>query len=437
MDERNEELNKEIKNYYENENFSKRKNKKGGKGILFLALIFSLIGGLLGSALTYGLLGERFKMAVSTEANKEKDFQSQNVNIQTSSGGNSATYVFEKVVPSVVGITTQGYQMTPFGTQAVRGTGSGVIYSDDGYILTNSHVVSLGGKTAEKVNVFLNDGTSTEGKVVWSDSFIDIALVKIKSDKKLEGASFGDSDTLKVGQTAIAIGNPLDMAFQRSMSKGIISGLNRYIGQVDGGGFMVGLIQTDASINGGNSGGPLINDRGQVIGINTVKVSSAEGMGFAIPINSIKPIIESVIKTGDYKAVALGASSVPVEAANRMLGTNIKSNKGLYVGDVLDNSPAKAAGLEKGDVLLRMDGKDLDSVNTLRADLYKYKPGDKVKLDILRDKKEMTLEITFTDYKVPKTEENVEKNPNNQDDSQMDDRERQRLYEFFKEFFGR
>lgn len=403
MDEYNNEYNNlenRPLNEYEIRRENKRRNrKKSGKSVFFLAICFSLIGSILGSAITYNFLIRRNMSSAPAEV---ETANSSPVEINTKDSENVGSAVFKKVVPSVVGITTKGYQRTIFGTQAVTGTGSGVIISKDGYILTNSHVIRIGENISKDVEVSLNDGQKVKGRVVWSDKAVDIAIVKIEGANNLVPAELGDSDALEVGQTAIAIGNPIDLAFQRSLSKGVISGLNRFIGQVDGGGYMVGLIQTDASINGGNSGGPLVDEKGKIIGINTVKLKTAEGIGFAIPINSIKPIIESVLNTGEYQPVALGATIMPVQSVQRMIGKTLGTKYGQFIAQVQEGSPAEKSGLKKGDILLEIDGTKVVTNEVLRALLYKYKPGDVANITILRDGKEMKVEITFTDYKVPK-----------------------------------
>lgn len=400
MDEFNNNLENKPLNEYEIRRENRRRNrKKSGKSVIFLAICFSLIGSILGSAITYNFLITRNMNSSVTET---EGGSTTPVKINASDSENVGSAVFKKVVPSVVGITTKGYQRTIFGTQAITGTGSGVIISKDGYILTNSHVIRIGENIAKDVEVFLNDGQKVKGKVVWSDKAVDIAIVKIEGANNLVPAELGDSDALEVGQTAIAIGNPIDLAFQRSLSKGVISGLNRFIGQVDGGGYMVGLIQTDASINGGNSGGPLVDQNGKIIGINTVKLQSAEGMGFAIPINSIKPIIESVLKTGEYQPVALGATIMPVQSVQRMVNKSLGTNYGQFIAKVESGSPAEKAGIKKGDILMEIDGTKVVTNEVLRALLYKYNPGDVAKATILRNGKEVKIEITFTDYKVPK-----------------------------------
>lgn len=400
MDEFNNNLENKPLNEYEIRRENKRRNrKKSGKSVVFLAICFSLIGSILGSAITYNFLITR---NINSSVTETEGDSTTPVKINASDSENVGSAVFKKVVPSVVGITTKGYQRTIFGTQAITGTGSGVIISKDGYILTNSHVIRIGENIAKDVEVFLNDGQKVKGKVVWSDKAVDIAIVKIEGANNLVPAELGDSDALEVGQTAIAIGNPIDLAFQRSLSKGVISGLNRFIGQVDGGGYMVGLIQTDASINGGNSGGPLVDQNGKIIGINTVKLQSAEGMGFAIPINSIKPIIESVLKTGEYQPVALGATIMPVQSVQRMINKSLGTNYGQFIAKVESGSPAEKAGIKKGDILMEIDGTKVVTNEVLRALLYKYNPGDVAKATILRNGKEVKIEITFTDYKVPK-----------------------------------
>ena len=400
MDEFNNNLENKPLNEYEIRRENKRRNrKKSGKSVVFLAICFSLIGSILGSAITYNFL---IRSNINSSVTETEGGSTTPVKINASDSENVGSAVFKKVVPSVVGITTKGYQRTIFGTQAITGTGSGVIISKDGYILTNSHVIRIGENIAKDVEVFLNDGQKVKGKVVWSDKAVDIAIVKIEGANNLVPAELGDSDALEVGQTAIAIGNPIDLAFQRSLSKGVISGLNRFIGQVDGGGYMVGLIQTDASINGGNSGGPLVDQNGKIIGINTVKLQSAEGMGFAIPINSIKPIIESVLKTGEYQPVALGATIMPVQSVQRMVNKSLGTNYGQFIAKVESGSPAEKAGIKKGDILMEIDGTKVVTNEVLRALLYKYNPGDVAKATILRNGKEVKIEITFTDYKVPK-----------------------------------
>ncbi|WP_036729603.1 S1C family serine protease [Peptoniphilus mikwangii] len=379
---------------YENEN-NRRRKKKSNKSVIVLAIVFSLIGGIVGSSITYALFGEK----MSSETNLASANGNNAVTISTKGEVNVAQAVAQKAIPSVVGITTKGQVNSMFGAVEAKGTGSGIIVDERGYILTNAHVVKVGSQVVDTATVLLDDGTTLEGKPIWVDSNIDIAIVKIEPKGKLTAATLGDSSTLQIGQTAIAIGNPIDIAYQRSVTQGIISGLNRYVGQVNGGGYMTGLIQTDASINGGNSGGPLLNEKGEVIGINTVKVNSAEGLGFSIPINTVKPIIEQVINTGTYNIVFMGIEN-PVNAVDvqRYLNKDLGVDKGVFVFAVRENSPAKQAGIEAGDVITKIGDTEIENESSLRVALYKYKVGDREKITIVRDGKEKQVEIEFGEY---------------------------------------
>ena len=369
--------------------YGPKKKRRGGFLILW-ALIFSLIGGVAGSVLTY-----RYMLAPAVGGTQVPQTQLPADTTRKHEAG-VVESAAQRAMPSVVGITTSTTKNTLMGPMAVQGSGSGFIISEDGYILSNAHVV---GAKGNKVKVLLNDQTESEGKVVWSDETLDLGLVKI-AKKGLTPLPMGDSDGINIGETAVAIGNPLGLDFQRSVTAGVISGLNRNIGEVQGN-YMDGLIQTDASINAGNSGGPLLNSEGQVIGINSVKISSAEGLGFSIPINTAKPIVEQVMKTGDFKSVALGMSGYTVSAVERSgydLGTG---GKGVIVGGVEAQSPAAAAGLQVNDIILKMGDKDIQSMSQLRRELYKYKAGDAVDVVVSRNGKKETLKLTFTDYQVP------------------------------------
>ena len=211
------------------------------------------------------------------------------------------------------------------------GLGTGIIISSDGYILTNQH---LARKENTKLIVNLSDGESVQGKVVWCDENIDVAVVKIDKNN-LDVAKFGDSDSIRIGDEVLAIGNPLGVEFQRSTTRGIISGVNRTLTFEENGNtiFMEGLIQTDASINSGNSGGPLINESGEVIGINTVKITSAEGMGFAVPINLVMPIIDKLVNGEKFEEGYLGMFVYDKEIV-KYTKSNITIEQGIYVTNI-------------------------------------------------------------------------------------------------------
>ncbi|MCF6463424.1 serine protease HtrA [Clostridium sp. Cult1] len=321
----------------------------------------------------------------------------ERINITPSDNISAVEAVAKKAMSSVVGITTVQIQREFIWEREVEGLGSGVIVNSNGYILTNSHVVGDG--RAKRINVLFENGDTLPGNVLWYDASLDLAVVKVESSG-LPAADLGDSDYLEVGQLAVAIGNPLGLDFQRTVTSGIISGLNRSI-RVDQYNVIENLIQTDASINPGNSGGPLLNSKGEVIGINTVKIksSAAEGLGFAIPINVVKPIIEQIVKQGDFKIVYLGITGIEIERYERQMGVELSGDKGIVVLEVAPNTPADKSGLRPGDIIVKMDNQDIDSMSQLGKILYKYRKGDKVNLAIIRNGKRLSLEVVFTQLK--------------------------------------
>ena len=330
----------------------------------------------------------------------------QNVTITPADTVSTGEAVAAKVLPSVVGISTtkEVRSQTWMGTYVQEmpdGVGTGVIVDEKGYILTNSHVVSDG--QAKNITVSLADGREVEGSVLWNDSTLDLAIVKIEAGG-LEAAELGDSDTVRIGAYAAAIGNPLGLTFDRTVTQGGISGLNRTITVANNNGTtttMEGLIQTDAAINSGNSGGPLLNSEGQVIGINTARASAGEGMGFAIPINVAKTIVEEVRETGTYKKAYIGISGTDVETASVYYQFSPKeelgTETGAYIVQIYTNSPAAQVGIREGDVIIGLDDKEITSMSELTKELYNYKPGDQVRLTIMRDKKEIKLDVTLTE----------------------------------------
>ena len=261
------------------------------------------------------------------------------------------------------------------------GLGTGMIVSEDGYILTNEHV---SGARYSNCYVTLENGKSYSANVVWSDSDLDLSIVKINV-KGLPYVTFGDSDKVKVGETVYAIGNPIGFEFQRTVTSGIISALNRTIKieEEDRSSYMEDLIQTDATINPGNSGGPLINTNGEVIGINSVKLVSAEGIGFASPINMVKPIIESYKQTGDFEEPSLGIYAYDKEVIP-YLNNNINIDSGIYVIDVITNGAAEKAGIKANDIITKIDSKPLSKMTQLRSYIYSKNPGDEVVVQVYR-----------------------------------------------------
>ncbi len=296
-----------------------------------------------------------------------------------------AVYVAEKLGPAVVGITNRALTTDWFGRPTARdSTGSGVIFAENGYIVTNNHVV----EGARELTVLLADGRTFPATLVGTDVHTDIAVLKIDADG-LPAAELGDSNSLRVGDIAIAIGNPVGEAFQRSVTQGIISGLNRVLRVGDQ---THQLIQTDAVINPGNSGGPLANAAGQVIGINTLKIDlpRVEGMGFAVPINVVRPIINEIITMGRVQRPWLGVGLLDKELAAHY---NIQIEKGLYIAEVVANGPAERAGIKKGDVILAIAGKQVNNIDDLRLALADHRAGNRVTITLLRDKEQLDIEV--------------------------------------------
>lgn len=293
-----------------------------------------------------------------------------------------AQSVAKSATQGVVGITVERVSTDKLfdRNETQVGVGSGVIVSSDGYILTNNHVA--GGKS-KRIVVSLADGRNVDGETVWSDSVLDLAVVKI-SLTGLPALTLGDADKLQVGEPAVAIGNPLGLEFQRTVTSGIISALNRTI-KIDtdqGTNYMEDLIQTDASINPGNSGGPLLNSRGEVVGINSIKVTSAEAIGFAIPINVARPIVSRFVNTGQFTEAYLGLFAYDKSIIPYIEG-NLNIDRGVYVAHIDDNSPAYKAGLRVGCIIRQVDGRDINTMMQLRAAIFAKSPGDIIQVNHL------------------------------------------------------
>lgn len=323
----------------------------------FMAAIFGgITGGILLLMLGPGALFSRFPQQPQTPMNIGT-IQS----VITPQGITDIGFSAQKVMPCVVGITRPIVEKNSVNGNKSFEVGTGVIVDSGGYIVTNYHVAD----NAQDITVSLYDGRDVIGRTVWGDSILDISILKV-NESNLNVAELGDSKNVAIGDTSIAIGNPLGLKFQRSVTSGIISALNRTV-QLNENTYMEDLIQTDASINPGNSGGPLINISGKVIGINTVKVATAEGMGFAIPINIVKPIINSIKKTGDFKIPVLG-----IIGADRNMSSyfDVKVNRGIYVIKCIVGSPGDNAGIRIGDTILSVNGNNLNTLMDLKENLF-------------------------------------------------------------------
>ena len=298
-----------------------------------------------------------------------------------------------RVGPAVVKIEVQGNssQIDPFGSVPVEGIGSGVIYDPNGWILTNKHVVA----GSDKLTIELKDGRSFSGKVYGIDTLTDLAIVKV-DQADLPSATLGSSDGLKIGQLVVAIGSPLG-TYSFSVTSGIVSGTGRSI-QVDSGERLNNLIQTDAAINPGNSGGPLIDASGTVVGVNTAVARNGNGIGFAIPIDIAKPIMDQAVHGETLARPYIGIRFVPIDpqlsserhlpvSKGALLGTADGSNA------VEPNSPAEAAGLKDGDIITAIEGISIDSEHPLEAVLTRFAAGKSVNVSILRDGKSMDVTV--------------------------------------------
>lgn len=315
------------------------------------------------------------------------------------------TQMLENVTNSVVGISKikdKGNIIFTENGVSEMGIGSGVIISEKGYILTNEHV---SGEKNSTCYVTMEDGKTFNANVVWSDSSLDLSIIKINM-KCINFVKLGDSDAIKVGESVYAIGNPIGFEFQKTVTSGIISALNRTIlfkenTQNDYGSqkemnekevYMSNLIQTDATINPGNSGGPLVNNNGEIIGINTVKITSAEGIGFAVPINVIKPIVEKLEKDGKFEEASIGIFAYDKNVIP-YLDSKINFNNGIYIAQISLDSVAFNSGLNIGDIITKIDNNPIDKMCDLRKYIYSKKIGDTVNLTILRNNRERNVEV--------------------------------------------
>lgn len=314
------------------------------------------------------------------------------------------TRVVEKAAPSVVSITTRTQVASIFGTASQAGAGSGVIVSEDGYIITNKHVVA----DIDALRVVTSEGRIFEDvSVVGTDPLNDIAYLKIKSASGLTPAELGDSSTIRVGQGVIAIGNSLGQ-YQNTVTSGIISGKGRPVtAQSESGGgsieTLTDLLQTDAAINPGNSGGPLLNRAGQVIGINTAVAADAQGIGFAIPINATKGILKSVQAGKGVQRAYLGLRYVPITAEVAEQYDLNKAGEGAYVTSnrgaaVQSGGPADQAGIKDGDIIMKINGLLVGPQGGVSSLIGEYAPGDTVEITVERGGRELTLKATLGAY---------------------------------------
>ena len=376
-------------------------SKKWGQ--LLLVILVSFFSGILGSFTTLQLSQKQNTSPTNTTTVSKTAVKNEN----------STTQAVDKVKDAVVSVITYSAnsQNSLFGsaetdtdtnTEQVSSEGSGVIYKKEGnfaYLVTNTHVIS----GAKKVDIRLADGTKVPGEIVGSDTYSDIAVVKIAADKVTTVAEFGDSDQLTVGETAIAIGSPLGSEYANTVTQGIVSSLNRNVSlkSEDGQAISTKAIQTDTAINPGNSGGPLINIQGQVIGITSSKIAtnggtSVEGLGFAIPSNDAINIIKQLEKNGKVTRPALGIQMVNLSnlSSTDLQRLNVPSSvtAGVVVRSVQTSMPANGH-LQKYDVITKVDDKTISSTTELQSALYSHSIGDSMTITYYRNGKEETTTI--------------------------------------------
>ncbi len=370
----------------------KKNNSKFKKIIIWISLILSvsvfsilLYSLYLGIDISNTMVGtnqiQTERMSLSIEEAKENN--------------ETVSDMIENTQNAIVGISkikNNGSSIFLADGATQLGIGTGVVVADNGYILTNWHV---SGNKYSNCYVTMHNGKIYNGTVVWADSNIDLAIVKI-SAKGLNYIKIGDSDQVRIGETVYAIGNPIGYEFQRTVTAGIISAVNRTIKIEEEGtqSYMEDLIQTDATINPGNSGGPLINIEGEMIGINTIKITSAEGIGFAVPINIIKPIIESYVQTGNFEEAYIGIAGFDKNVIP-YLSSEIEFDSGIYVAQINLDGPCYKTNLKEGDIITKIDGKAINTMSELRNYIYTKKPNDEVTLTILRNKKESEIKIVL------------------------------------------
>ena len=387
-------------NFSEDNKFKKVSSKNYSSNNFGKSVFIPFISGIIGASLVictcFGVPTFRSKLldSSSKEVMTSSNAISDSTFVNISDYSNTSIAVAEKVLPSVVGITVTYQINSIFGGSATSdGAGSGIIISEDGYILTNNHVISsenssyftIEEATSIKINLYGSDETY-EATVIGTDTYTDLAVLKI--DKTgLTPATIGNSDNVKVGEFVMAIGNPLGMDY--SVTSGIVSAINR---EVESEGTVYYAIQTDAAINSGNSGGALVNANGEVIGVNTLKLSGTgiEGIGFAIPISSTTSIVNQLIEHQTVKRPYIGilGSSLDDNTATRY---NLPV--GIYVEDIEKNSPAEKAGLQKSDIITKIEGTNVKSVNELNKIKYTYNIGDTITLSVYRNNENIEIKV--------------------------------------------
>ena len=385
--------------------------KKGSKGGYFFS---GLLGVMIGALIVWLMLPSLVSMMPGSEtvSDNNSTLSASNKTQQLSADiTTDVTTAVEKAANSVVGVTNiqaSSDFLSPSSEGQEAGSGSGVIYKKSGdkaYVITNNHVI----EGASQIEVTLSDGSKVEAKLLGTDIWTDLAVLEMDASKVTTVAEFGNSDALKQGETVIAIGNPLGLDFSGSVTTGVVSGKDRAIpvdlngdNQVD---WQAEVLQTDAAINPGNSGGALVNLAGQLIGINSMKISQAavEGIGLAIPVNSIIPVIEDLEEFGEVKRPSMGVTLVDVTNVSAFhqrdtLRLPEEVSTGVVIDKVVEGSASDEAGLKQYDVVVEMDGEKIENMIDLRKHLYNEKEiGDDMTMKVYREGQLMEVTLTLKD----------------------------------------
>ena len=423
-----------------------------GKGVVAVALVCALVGGLCGGGIAAAVRGGTVTDSGDSSSAQVQETEEDNgsakdatvfnkttIDVTTNSTSTKMTPqdVYENYVNAVVLVYNQGTTSTYWGQTESRSSGSGMIISKDGYVLTNNHVVS----GAEKLTVMTTSGEEYDATVIGADEVNDVALLKIEGSEDFPTVSIGNSDNIEVGQQVCAIGNPLG-ELTNTLTVGYVSALDREISESSTG-TTINMFQTDCAINSGNSGGPIFDMNGNVVGITTAKYSSSgysnsasvEGIGFCIPINDAMSIVNDLMQYGYVKGrVSMGVS---VRAMDNTVAQYYNLPTGVYVADVTSGSAADNAGIQKGDLICAIDGDETTSVAALKQKLKDYTPGDSATVSIYRtetgDKLDVT--ITFDEMQAETTTENQQtENQQDQQDQQDQSQQGQTINPF--DFFG-
>ena len=379
--------------YAKNETYqanNKKRKNNGFKAVVATGLICSLIGGGIGGVIGANIAADNLEAALMSSESLPQDNGKGKLQLMGNNNVSPVVAIAEKVTPSVVGVKTFGTAYTYWGQRIPNqelGSGSGIIYSEDGYIITNYHVI----EDATSVMITLSDGTEYDARIIGSDASSDLAVLKVDA-ANLPEADFGDSSALQIGELVVAIGNPL--GYENTVTDGIVSGLNRQLTDyIDS----ATLIQTNATINSGNSGGALVNSKGEVVGINSAKLvaSNAEGMGFALSINEVKPIVEEIISKGHVSRPYMGVSINSQYQVNEDTAARYEIPMGIQVAEVMTGGPAARAGLQAGDIIYKVNGTLIQSFEDLSDIIDNSKVGDELQVFANRNGQKVVVNVVL------------------------------------------